>query len=117
MLIWAAFIVAGFLCAPLLRWQGFVITTFLVIILYWSIVGLPVPTIASYAISFVLIVLAMQIGYIAGLLATAGIGQLRHDAADSGSLRPAMRVKKASDEPGAAPTRIETGPASSPRAE
>jgi len=108
MLIWAAFIIAGFLCAPLLRWPGFVITTILVIILYWALVGLPEPTTASYAISFVLITIAMQAGYVAGLLATAKIMQFRRNVADLGKRHTVARMTNLPDDAGTIHTRIET---------
>ena len=109
MLIWAAFIIAGFLCAPLLRWPGFVITAFLVTILYWIVVGLPAPTTLSYAINFVLILIAMQIGYVFGLLVTAKFMQHRHNVADFGKRHTPARLKKGSEEAGTMPTRIESG--------
>lgn len=115
MLIWAAFIVAGFLCAPLLRWPGFVITTVLVAILYWLVVGVQTPTAFSYAVNFVLIAIAMQIGYVVGLLVTAKIAHFRHNVADLGKRHSAARVKKGPDEPGSIRPRIGTG--SAPRGE
>ncbi|MDQ0391451.1 hypothetical protein [Labrys monachus] len=110
MLIWAAFLTAGFLCAPLLRWPGFVITTFLVIVLYWVIVGLPSPWVLSYAISFMLITIAMQSGYIVGLLATAKLIQTRDNVAVFRKRHTIARLAKPSEESGPVARRIEQGP-------